>query len=332
MKEIEAILRQLERGSTGAKALATLVGVEGSSYRRVGARLLVHADGTSLGSISGGCLESDVIARALSVLKNGKPQVAVYNTTDENDLVWGTGTGCNGVVRIFIERLSANPAWAKMLRQNLAVRQTTELKIVWESSDAKALGTHAVAGLPKRETAKTRIFSDVIQPSVRLLVFGAGDDVQPLANLAKEIGWWVEVADARTAKASRARFPRADRVSVMQPSAAASLALDPWTVGVIMTHRYCDDVELLKALLPKELPYLGLLGPKKRADKILAELKASRFKITAKMRSKLHAPVGLDLGGDGPAAVALAMLAEIQAVLAARDARPLRERKRPIHA
>ena len=142
----------------------------------------------------------------------------------------------------------------------------------------------------------------------------------------------VEVADARSAMATQSRFPSADKVTVAQTATAADVALDPWTVAVIMTHRYRDDVELLKALLPRELSYLGLLGPKKRAVKILAELAVSKFKVTTKMLARLHAPVGLDLGGDGPAPVALAMLAEIQSVLAARDARPLRERKRPIHA
>ncbi|HTB64114.1 MAG TPA: XdhC family protein, partial [Opitutales bacterium] len=122
MQEIQAILAQLERAPNLLYALATLVEVEGSSYRRVGARLLVQEDGTSLGSISGGCLEGDVIERAQAVLADGRAQLAVYNTTDENDLVWGTGTGCNGVVRILIERLPPNAAWLRTLESNLAVR------------------------------------------------------------------------------------------------------------------------------------------------------------------------------------------------------------------
>lgn len=332
MKEIQAILQQLEKKPVVPRALATLVKVEGSSYRRVGARLLVDAKGNSLGSISGGCLEADVIARARSVIKTGVSQVAVYNTMDENDLVWGTGTGCNGVVHIFIEKISMHPAWAKTIKQNLTTRQTTPLKIVWDSTEVKLQGTHTPAELPKRLPPKTQIFTDNIEPPVRLLIFGAGDDVKPLVNLAHELGWWVELADARAGLATAKRFPQANKTSVTPPtSAAATLTLDPWTVAVIMTHRYRDDVELLKALLPKELPYLGLLGPKKRADKILAELASTKFKVSAKMLTKFHAPVGLDVGGDGPAAVALAMLAEIQAVLAGRNARPLRERVRPIH-
>ncbi len=332
MHELQAILRQLEQNSASPRALATLVSVEGSSYRRVGARLLIDAEGASLGSISGGCLESDVIERAREVIQNGQPQVAVYNTADENDLVWGTGTGCDGVVRILIERLPPHPMWAKRLRENLAARQTTQLKVVWEAPGSAGLGTHGVADLPKRLPAKTKVFLDEVVPPVRLLVFGAGDDAHPMVSLARKIGWWVELADARPARASSFRFPEADKVTILQPSEAGCLAFDPWTVAVIMTHRYYDDLEILRLLLPKELPYLGLLGPKTRAKRMLKELKAANVKISAKMLTKLHAPVGLDLGGDGPAAVALAVLSEIQAVMSGRNARPLRERNRPIHA
>jgi len=294
--------------------------------------LLIDGSGTSLGSISGGCFESDVIERAKAVIEDGQAQVAVYNTTDENDLVWGTGTGCNGVVRILIERLPATPGWAQTLSRNLAARKITRLGVVWDSTDAGLLGTHELGSISGRLPAESVVFEDEIAPPVRLLLFGAGDDAQPLARMAKELGWQVEVADARPASATAARFSGADKVAVSRPEDAASVPLDAWTVAVIMTHRYRDDVALLRALLPRDISYVGLLGPKKREQKILAELATDGFKVTAEMRARLHAPVGLDLGGDTPEQVALAILAEIQSSLAARDARPLRERDRPIHA
>jgi xanthine dehydrogenase accessory factor len=332
MNEIQAILDQLERAPKAAHALATLVSVEGSSYRRVGARLLVDHGGAALGSISGGCLESDVIERARVVFEDGVAQVAVYNTADENDLVWGTGTGCNGVVRILIERLPARPAWSRTLRGNLAARQTSRLGVVWQCADAKLLGTHDLNDITGRLPAESVVLEDVVAPPVRLLIFGAGDDAQPLAQLAKTVGWTVQVSDSRAAFATVARFPAADQVMVARAADAASTPLDAATVAVIMTHRYREDMELLRALLPRALPYLGLLGPRKRAEKILAELATDGFTLTAEMRARLHGPVGLDLGGDTPEAVALAVLAEIQATLDGRDARPLRERVLPIHA
>ena len=331
MKEISAILDQLERVPDSPHALATLVNVEGSSYRRVGARLLVNANGAALGSISGGCLENDVIERAREVLDDGLAQVAVYNTADENDLVWGTGTGCNGIVRILIERLPPRPTWASTLRQNLAARATTRLGVVWQSMDAKLLGTHQLGDIAGRLPAESIVMEDEITPPLRLLIFGAGDDAQPLAKLAKTLGWTVEVADSRPAFAHATRFPDADQVTIAQPGAAASTSLDPATAAVIMTHRYHDDSELVRALLPRELSYLGLLGPKNRTERILAQLAAGGLVLTSTMHARLRGPVGLDLGGDNPEAVALAILAEIQSAFAGRNARPLRDRPGPIH-
>jgi xanthine dehydrogenase accessory factor len=331
MKELSAILRQLQQDPTTPHALATLVTVEGSSYRRAGARLLINAENSALGSISGGCLEDDIRERARLVLANGTSQTVIYDTTAENDLVWGVGLGCQGVVRVFIERLPAFPVWAKTLQRNFASRSETHLSVIWESTDPASLGTHesAVVG---RLPEKTAAFHDRVPPPIRLLVFGAGDDAQPLVRMAHELGWYVQVFDARPAYANPARFPFADEVTVALPESAASIPVDDLTIAVIMTHRYRDDLPLVRTLLPQNLPYLGLLGPKKRTGRILDELEQSGLTITAEMNARLHAPVGLDLGGNTPETVALSMLAEMQAVLAARDARPLRERTRPIHA
>jgi xanthine/CO dehydrogenase XdhC/CoxF family maturation factor len=193
------------------------------------------------------------------------------------------------------------------------------------------LGTHEAETLAGKPSVNVSAFQDRVAPPVRLLVFGAGHDAQPLAQLAKELGWHVNVFDPRPALATAARFPTADAVTIAPPEAAASIPLDAWTLAVVMTHRYAFDVPLIQALLPRPLPYLGLLGPKKRTEKILADLIAAGLTITDEMRARLHGPVGLDLGGDTPESVALAVLAEIQSTLAGRDARPLRERTGPIH-
>jgi xanthine dehydrogenase accessory factor len=331
MNEIEAILGELEREPGSPHALATLVAIEGSSYRRAGARLLVDARGRRLGSISGGCLEEDVQERARQVLATGMPQVALYDTTEENDLVWGTGLGCEGAVRIFIERLPGLPDWAGTLRRNLTARRETQLGVVWQDAEAGLLGTHEAGAVAGRVPAKAAVFHDKIIPPPRLLVFGAGDDARPLVEMAKTLGWQVAVSDARPAYATRERFPSADEVTAAQPKTAATVAMDAWTAAMVMSHRYVYDAAVLRALLPRELPYLGMLGPRKRTEKMLAELEAGGLVVTEAMRARLHAPVGLNLGGDTAGAVALAALAEMQASFAGRDARPLRERTRPIH-
>ncbi|MBI3886741.1 MAG: XdhC family protein [Opitutae bacterium] len=351
-RELQSILAALAQRPREAAVLATLVSVAGSSYRRPGARLLLLADGTRVGSISGGCLEDDVIARARQVLATGRAETVVYDTTTENDLVWGTGLGCHGVVRVFIEPLAAAPAWAAVVRENLAAGRETELEIVhtgeatgtrlagWSrGAPAPDLGRDA-AGAPHPHKATERasatggigIFRERIPPPTRLAIFGAGDDARPLVRFAKELGWHVTVADSRPAYVTAARFPEADELATFREGElGAATALAPRALAVVMTHRYRDDMPLLRALLPQPLAYLGLLGPKQRAERILATLAGEGLALTPEMRARLHAPVGLDLGATTPEAVALAILAEMLARLSAREPIHLRERARPIH-
>ncbi|HVU35248.1 MAG TPA: XdhC family protein [Opitutaceae bacterium] len=329
MKELQAIVYNLLESASGPSVLATLVAVEGSSYRRPGARLLVLPDGSRIGSISGGCLEEDVLARARRVAGNGIPDTVIYDTTSENDLVWGVGLGCHGVVRVFLERLSPRPAWAQQLADNFAARRPTRLAVTHENSDPAQLGT-SIADPATANGAGT--FVQTVAPPTMLHIFGAGDDAQPLVRLAKELGWVVTVNDPRPAHGTHERFPTADAV-ITGPveELAAAHVFDCDSLAVVMTHHYVHDVPLLRELLPQPLAYLGLLGPRKRAEKILADLTAAGIDITPEQRARLHAPVGLDIGADGPEQVALAIVAEIQASLAGRSSRPLRERLEPIH-
>lgn len=330
MKELQAIARALLMPGTGESVLATLVTVEGSSYRRPGARLLVSADGKKIGSISGGCLEEDVLARAQLVFTSGQAEAIVYDTTSENDLVWGVGLGCHGIVRVLIEKLPARPAWAATLAENFATRRPTPLAVTHEAGRSHPLGTRLAA--PGDCPDPERLFLEMVAPPPALVIFGAGDDAQPLARLAGELGWHVTVADPRAAFATTGRFPTVGAVMVgSADELVAKVAPGADALAVVMTHHYVHDVPVLRALLSRPLAYLGLLGPKKRAEKILTDLQAQGLAITPAQRARLHAPVGLDLGADSPEQVALSIIAEMQAVLADRDARPLRERTRPIH-
>lgn len=334
MKELHAIVRALVTPGAGAAALATLATVEGSSYRRPGARLLLLADGTRIGSISGGCLEEDVLIRARRVLESGIPETVVYDTTSENDLVWGVGLGCHGIVRVVIEKLPPRPPWALALAENFAARRPSLLAVTHDSSGLTALGTRLESAPAVHHAADsgTTVFNNRVPPPTALAIFGAGDDAQPLARLARELGWHVTIADPRAAFATAARFPTADSLLVAPAADLVDrLAPDAATLAVVMTHHYVHDVPLLRALLLRPLAYLGLLGPKKRAEKILSDLAHAGFVPSAEQRARLHAPVGLDLGANSPEQVALAILAEMQAVLHGRDARPLRDRTRPIH-
>ncbi|MBC7369235.1 MAG: XdhC family protein [Undibacterium sp.] len=334
MNVLPLILRELLSTPSGTSrpVLATLVAVAGSSYRRPGARLLVTATGQRLGSISGGCLEEDVIVRARHVAATGDAELITYDTSSENDLVWGVGLGCHGVVQVLLEPVSGQAPWVSALAANLAARRPIPLAVVWRATaGAVSLGTRLLSDLGLT-SSDSSVFQEVIAPPPRLLIFGAGDDAQPLAQLAQPLGWPVTIADPRAAFATAARFPTADRILVAPADElVARVTPEPGSCAVVMTHHYIHDLPLLRDLLPLDLAYLGLLGPKSRAERILAGLTCDGLVITPTQRSRLHAPVGLDLGAETPAEVALSILAEIRAPLAGRDARPLRERTRPIH-
>ncbi len=334
MKELQAITRRLTDpalAGDGPLVLGTLVAVEGSSYRRAGARLLYDAAGVRLGSISGGCLEEDIVVRARAVAATGVAELAVYDTTSENDLIWGTGAGCHGIVRVLLERLPDRPAWARALAENLAQQRPTELAVVWAAADPRSLGTTLADQLPGT-MGPAQVFRQTVAPAPSLFVFGAGDDAQPLVRAAKELGWRVVVADARAAFATAERFPAADHL-IVAPAEALVAKASPaaGALVVVMTHHYIHDRPILRGLLPLPLAYLGLLGPRTRAEQILRALASDGLEVTPEDRARLRAPVGLDLGAEAPEEVALSILAEMQAVLGGRDGRPLRERRRPIH-
>ncbi|HMD61492.1 MAG TPA: XdhC family protein [Opitutaceae bacterium] len=332
MKELQAIVDHLN-GAGSRSVLATLVTVEGSSYRKPGARMLLSEGGARIGSISGGCLEEDLLERSRRVLATGEAELAVYDTTAENDLVWGVGLGCHGVVRILIEPVFSRPDWAAAIAESFRAGRSTGLAVVWKTTDGP---TGTMLRDPRTWTlpgAATGVLIETVGPPISLSIFGAGDDARPLARLALELGWRVTVADPRPAMATGARFPGVSAL-VLGPAEelVARAGPAPGSLAVVMTHHYVHDRPLLRQLLPLPLAYLGLLGPRGRAEKIVADIAGDGLAVTQAMRSRLRAPVGLDLGADGPEEVALSIVAEMKAVLAGRDGRPLRERALPIHA
>ena len=332
MSEITAILKLLTAHPGTSAVLATLVRVDGSSYRQPGARRLWLPDGTCTGSISGGCLEEDLLVRAQRVLATGRAEVATYDTAAENDVVWGTGTGCDGRVQVLLELIPPDrPSWLALLHTNLFAQNITTLAVVYSGPPGTKLGTR-LASDPLPRTAGSEIFLETIQPPHPLVVFGAGDDAQPLVRMALELGWQVTVVDSRSAYATAARFPGAAVLVSPAEATIRPVPLGPRMLAVVMSHRFRDDIALLPQLLSAPLAYLGLLGTRQRTQRLLASIEGAGLRITAEMRQQLHAPVGLDLGGRTPETVALAILAEIQARLAGRTPGFLRERPPgPIH-
>lgn len=326
MNEVYDIARQLVAEAAFPCALATLVTVEGSSYRRAGARRLLRADQSAVGAISGGCLEQDIDAHAARLIISSNPyELITYDTSDENDILWGTGTGCHGVVRIFIEKLVECPPWARRVVEARSHRKSVRLRTIWETVQSADAVVGTVLEQPDADYPATS-FRDEIKPPPQLVIFGAGEDAIPLHMLANQIGWETKIFDPRPEFSSPERFPGAAEVECAPAETAANrVEWDDLTVAVVMTHHYRFDLPLLKTLLPLNLTYLGLLGPKERGRRLLADAGYDANEV------ELRNPVGLDLGGDGAAAVALAILSEIQAHLNHRSGLPLSQRDGPIH-
>ncbi len=372
MRELRAIVEAFGRAQLDGKAtaLATVVAVKGSSYRRHGARMLIDAEGQTTGTISGGCLESDVILRARRAIERNETSLVTYDSTGEDDIDFGVGLGCGGVIQTLIEPFpqKSQPTHFLPLDGLLCRRDAGVVATVWRASSSQLakrgsrflLGSDGVLWndiansrlaalieedarqLPRTHRSEARTYElptgqvevllEVLQPPVPLVIFGGGQDAVPLAQFACELGWHVTVVDGRPAAVSRARFPRADMVVLCRPEQARDqLPLTTDTVAVVMTHNYRNDLQLLELLLPSPARYVGLLGPKKRSQRLLRELDAAGIHVTAAQRRRLHAPIGLDIGAETSEEIGLAIVAEIRAVLAGRAGSPLRERRIPIH-
>ncbi len=373
MTDLERILplwRELE--SSGADyVLATIVAVEGPSYRKPGAHMLLAQDGRRAGTVSGGCLEAEVARRAWWLTSAG-PRVERYSTADDDgDRPYGSG--CGGVVFLLLERRETAGPFMAALEAAFNARTPLAIATVLEGAQ---IGRRAYAGLPngsepqsgsngaqnlisdfeladlaasaleRHSSSETRIRLDGLETRVwadyraarpGLWIFSAGDDAKPLAQLARQLGWFVAVADGRSNLATRERFPAADEVRVLPiadlPGAApAHLSLLSSDAAVVMTHSFEQDSRVLASLLALEFPlaYLGVLGPQRRTRELLAEaagmlhLPATPERVDQWL-AEMHAPTGLDLGADTPAAIALSVVAEIQKIITAATGEPLRQ-------
>ncbi|HYD53738.1 MAG TPA: XdhC family protein [Gemmatimonadaceae bacterium] len=371
----DALARLAERGEVAA--LATVVRVVGSAYRGVGARLLLPADGGALGMVSGGCLEADLAARAPEVLATGRATVVTYDTRSGDDLVWGLGLGCEGLVELLLEPLAPDDAasLARFFGAAHAVESTAVIATLAVAPAADAAGVGArvlvddlgtllaahgampdalldalradaralLADLPPRARGTAREYAlgggtacvalEPVVPTLHLLLCGAGPDAAPLARLAMRQGWEVTVVDHRPLGALHAsRFPGVRVVACADPAQLVELArVGPRTHAVVMSHHFERDLAHLASLLASDAPYVGLLGPRSRAERMLAEHRARVGPVDEAMRARVHGPAGLDLGGDGPEAIALAIVAEVLAVSSGRGGGALRDREAPIH-
>lgn len=370
MKEINDIIKAYETASAQRTktALATVVHVEGSSYRRPGARMLVTETGELTGAISGGCLEGDALRKALLAIHESRNKLVTYDTNNEDDARFGVQLGCNGVIHILFEPI--NPQ-AQHNPITLLKKATTERRysvivtlfsllnkqnqpgtscllndnelIINDNTQYKNLppGLHNDA-----QTALTTKFSlvkdygpdlvgfvEVIEPQIALVILGAGNDVIPLTEMSQILGWSTTLIDGRHTHANRTRFPNVTKIFVLKPeSILDEVVTDSRTAFVLMTHNYNYDLEVLKQLATVNCAYIGILGPKKKFLRMIDDLTDNGLELPETVRNNIYSPVGLDLGAETPEEIALSVVAEIKAAFACHKPIFLRDKEQSIHA
>ena len=370
MSEIVEVLNAIEslqeRGERSA--LATVVAARGSTYRRPGARLLLAENGELIGNISGGCLDNDIKAVANEIFAGAPARVVDFDLTAPDEAIWGGGLGCNGALEVFVEPTQKATEITSSLKKALVERRPVGLVTVLASTiggvepgsrmmvypdgsregglgapqvddagtqsalQALEAGKSARLDLPL-DDGEVNAFIEALEPPLRLLVCGAGEDAIPMVRLAAAIGWEPMVVDDRENLLNHERFPEA--AGFVQVEDAAKLAsaadVDRFTAAVVMSHNYLRDKDQLQSLLDTDVAYIGMLGPKTRLRRLLGELAKEGIEPSEKDLEKIYGPAGLDIGAEGPEEIAWGVIAEIMAARTGRDGGFLRNRQGPTH-
>lgn len=301
--------------------LGVVVATAGSTYQKVGALVLLDRNGLRHGVISGGCLEPELEHRAQDVFKTGRAMQIDFDTRSDDDLIFGSGTGCRGHVHLLLLPQPPSAPLAHALR--FAIESGATLRVRFALTDSETGAGHAmVAGFANEHEIAWDASGDVavakssqvdfeltIAPPPRLLLLGAGPETPPLLQIANRFGWRVHVVEHRGRWAAFARAGGVEHLVELTPAAAADrFAHDNIDAAVVMSHNFAIDLQHLRFCIQSDIAYVGLLGPPTRRDALLAELGAE----AERLKPRLHAPVGIDLGGFGPEAIALAIAAELQ--------------------
>ncbi len=371
MREIEAIISSYEEAKNRGQnsILATVVHVEGSSYRAAGARMLVDEFGFMTGAISGGCLEGDALRKALLALDQNKNKLITYDTSDEDDAIIGAQLGCNGIIQVLFEPIDPEQEYnpIELLKKAENHDQPVALVSIFNLDKTKRqagttllidnkgnptgqiddLALSEKVRVVAKDALKRRInhfgeyytssdiqhaFIEIVTPPPTLVLVGAGNDSQVLSRMAEVLGWDIIVVDGRPTHANKQRFNSCQVVVTNPEEILNNIKINETTAFVLMTHNYNYDLAVLKLLLSEEkIPYIGILGPNKKHQRMLGDLAAEGIQLSEEQSSKIYAPVGLQLGAETPAEIGLSILSEIQAVLTESNVCHLRELEGSIH-
>lgn len=372
MKELREIINAYEFAKKKEKklALATLVHLNGSSYRRPGARMIVDEAGQLTGAISGGCLEGDALRKAVYCIHQQQPKLVVYDTSDEEDATIGVQLGCSGIIQVLFEPIQDDDPYNPIELLKLAIqrRQNAVLVTLYAAKikNGDPVGTTILLEesgfimnntsfeqIPvelfndikdtlvlKKSTFKTyadpdftfNAFISFIAPAISLIIVGAGNDAIPLQMIAETLGWQVTIVDGRQTYAKIERFSASCQIVVSKPEMVLNqIIIDEKTVFVLMTHNYNYDYAILKALLERKVAYIGALGPKKKLDNMIIDLQKDGISLNEEQKNSLYGPVGLEIGAETPGEIALSITAEILSVLNNKKGGSLRNLSKEIH-
>lgn len=368
MKEINDIIRAYHKAEAEGKktALATVVKVEGSSYRQPGARMLVTEDGELTGAVSGGCLEGDALKKALLAIHQQQNKLITYDTSNDEDSEFGVQLGCNGIVHIlfeYIDPASENHPLDLLVkvaeeRRDSAMVCLFSLKrgtsqpgtlmfsngkqLISSGKITDALSRDIQSALDNRnsfvkdteyESREYEVLVKYIPPAVSLVIAGAGNDAKPLVEIASVLGWEITVGDGRHTHATAKRFPLAKTVKVAAAEEfLEGIAIDDYTFFVLMTHNYRYDLTVLKTILGHHNRYIGTLGPKTKLTRMISDLEQEGYPVTPEQRDRIYGPVGLDIGAESAEEIALSIVAEIKAVLENKKGNSLKYKTEKIHS
>ncbi|CAN5451424.1 XdhC family protein [soil metagenome] len=373
MKELRSIVNTYKTidFSKNKAAIATVVKVQGSSYRRAGARMIMTDDGRWTGAISGGCLEGDALRKARKAILNGAPSLVTYDTMEDKDAMsLGVGLGCNGIIDVLIEPVDQNvPNQINFLEEALNKEEPAVLATVYQAPEKWNhlmgqrwwLNNHGISGFESlEESLRDKLVSDMkmalkkyssfnvkykvstddhidvfiefLPPRFHMILFGGGYDAIPVAKLAKEIGWKITVTDDCVVHIAPSRFPAADQVLFSnRDEVVQNLSINDFTAAVLISHNYKYDLAILKSLLKTEIQYIGILGPYKRFVKMQGELEKEGNKLEERDLKRIFSPIGLDIGAETPDEIAFSIISEIQAFFNKRPGSMLKFKEGPIH-
>ena len=345
-------------------ALATVVKVKGSSYRSPGARMLITEDGKWYGSVSGGCLEGDVLRKARQVMHEQQALTITYDTRENSNQNLGINLGCNGVIDILIEPITPDGQPLNIFAELSTSREPIAVATIFNSftldgqkliikqggltlhefNESELTGSLLPALTEAFKTKKSytqqfdhrgstlEIFIELIEPTPSIIIFGGGFDARPVSHLAKSLGWNVSITDECVAHIAPLFFPTADRLSLCQREFIdRDFPVTQHTACILMSHNYEYDRDVLKKLLKTSSPYIGILGPRKRFDKMLEEFRTEGIELEIKDMDRIHSPIGLDIAAETPDEIAISIISEIQAKLHKRSGGFLKYRNAPIH-